>query len=111
MVESLVGRVIIDASLFALVVASIIEVAADVREKPMPTFLSGALGALPSSDPATVLGLFGILGYLLGVVYEVLFFGLPGGRFVVGLVGVVAFLFAGGYLLGEGGRDDGGYHG
>jgi hypothetical protein len=111
MVESLVGRVIIDAALLALVVASIVEVAADVRDRPMPRFLSGALAGLPSSDPATVLGLFGVLGVVLGVAYEFLFFGLPGGRFVVGLVGVVAFLFAGGYLIGEGGRDDGGYHG
>lgn len=100
MVESLVGRVIIDAALLALVLASIIEVVADVRDKPMPQFLSGALGGLPSSDPATVLGLFGILGYLLGVAYEYLFFGLPGGRFVVGIVAIVAFLFAGGYLIG-----------
>jgi acid phosphatase family membrane protein YuiD len=99
MVESFAARVIIDLSLVFLVVASVIEVAADVRDTPMPQFLSGTLGSLPSSHPATVLGLLGVLGVVLGVVYEVLFFGLPGGRFVVGAVAIVAFLFAGGYLI------------
>ena len=99
MVESLVGRVVLDLSLVSLVVASIIEVAADVRGKPMPRFLSGTLGNLPSSHPATVLGLLGILGVLLGVAYEFLLYGLPGGRFIVGIIAIVAFLFAGGYLI------------
>jgi hypothetical protein len=99
MVESLIGRVVLDLSLLALVVASIVEVAADVRDKPMPRFLSGALGALPPSDPATVLGLLGIGGFLLGVAYEFLLYGLPGGRFIVGIIAIVAFLFAGGYLI------------
>jgi hypothetical protein len=100
MVESFVGRVVIDLSLVFLVVASIVEVAADVRDRPMPQFLSGGLANLPSSHPATVLGLLGVLGVVLGVAYEFLFHGLPGGRFVVGLVAIVAFLFAGGYLIG-----------
>jgi hypothetical protein len=99
MVESLAGRVILDLSLVSLVVASITEVAADVRGKPMPQFLSGTLGDLPSSHPATVLGLLGVLGVVLGVLYEFLLYGLPGGRFIVGIIAIVAFLFAGGYLI------------
>ena len=100
MVESLVGRVLIDLSLVSLVLASIVEVAADVRDEPMPRFLSGTLASLPSTHPGTVLGLAGIVGVLLGVVYEFLLYGLPGGRFVVGAVAIVAFLFAGGYVIG-----------
>jgi len=101
MVESLIGRILIDLSLVLLVVASVVEVAADVRDGPMPRFLSGWLASLPPSDPATVLGLLGILGVLLGVVYEFLFFSLPGGRLVIGLVAIVAFLFAGGFVIGD----------
>jgi hypothetical protein len=99
-VESLVGRVLIDLSLVSLVIASITEVAADVREKPMPRFLSGRLAALPPSHPATALGLVGIVGVVLGVLYEFLFHSLPGGRLVVGLVAITAFLFAGGFVIG-----------
>jgi len=111
MVESLIGRILIDVALLALVVASVVEVAADVRDGPMPRFFSGALAGFPTSDPATVLGLFGIGGFLLGVVYEFLFFSLPGGRLVIGLVAIVAFLFAGGFIIGGGDPGEGGTHG
>ena len=111
MVESLIGRVLIDAALLALVLASIVEVAADVRDGPMPRFLSGSLASLPTSDPATVLGLVGLVGFLLGMVYEFLFFSLPGGRLIIGLVAIIAFLFAGGFIIGGGDRDEGGTRG
>jgi hypothetical protein len=111
MVESLIGRVLIDAALLALVLASIVEVAADVRDGPMPRFLSGTLAGFPTSDPATVLGLFGLGGFMLGILYEFLFHSLPGGRLVVGLVAVTAFLFAGGFIIGGGDRDEGGTRG
>lgn len=110
MVKSLFVRLILDAAIVMLIVASIVEVYADVSSSPLPEFLPAPLSGLPPCDPATALATGGVGGLLLGVLLTL--DPLPGGRLFVGVIALVAFLFSGGFIVG--GEDDpegSGYHG
>jgi len=101
MVNSFVAQIMIDVSLVLLILGAILEAVVDIREMNPPQFLPPMLGNLPSSDPATALGIPGIGLFVLGLGLETLTWALPGGRFVVGLVAIVAFLMGGGYVFGD----------
>jgi hypothetical protein len=109
MVDSFMARVVLDLSILSLIVASIVEVYADVREKAMPEFLPSPLSNLPPCHPATALATAGVVGLALGIVMTLN--PLPGGRLFVGVIAVIAFLFSGGFIVGEEDRDGSGYHG
>lgn len=101
MVE-LVSRVLLDTGIVSLILASIVQVYADVSGKPMPAFLPPALARLRTAEPATALALAGLSLFVLGFLVEMVLTGLaPGGRIVVGLIAVISFLFAGGFVLSE----------
>jgi hypothetical protein len=111
MVESTVARVLLDAAIVSLILASIVEVIVDVRDMDTPTFLPAPLARLSPSEPATAFGVGGIAMLVLGIVIEMGLFGpLPGGRFLVGTIAVLAFLLTGGFLIGEE-EDSSGYGG
>jgi len=108
MVESFAVRIMLDLSIVMVIFGSLVEVASDVRSSPMPEFLPWPLSALPPCHPATALALGGTVGMLLGVI---LAGPLPGGRVFVGVIALIAFLFAGGFIVGDSDSTDGGYHG
>lgn len=110
-VESTVARVLLDAAIVSLILASIVEVVVDVRGMNPPTFLPSSLAKLSPSEPATAFGVGGIAMLVLGIVIEMGLFGpLPGGRFLVGTIAVLAFLLTGGFLIDED-EDSSGYSG
>ena len=110
MVKSFVVRVVMDLSILLLIVASIVEVYADVRGSEMPEFLPAPLSGLPSCHPATALATAGVVGLAIGVLMALN--QLPGGRMFVGVIAVIAFLFSGGFIVGSSEDPDGsGYHG
>jgi hypothetical protein len=108
MVESFAVRVLLDASIAALIVGSLVEVAADVRQSGLPEFLPTPLSNLPPCDPATVLALGGLVGLAVGVL---LTGPLPGGRVFVGFIAIVAFLFSSGFFIGGNTSEEGSTHG
>ena len=83
-----------------LILASILELVADVGGMDLPEFLPAALSDLPPSDPVTALGLGGVLLVALGTLLNL--DPLPGGRLLVAVVSLLAFLLAGGFLFGSG---------
>jgi len=109
MVESFLARVILDVSILSLIVASIVEVYADVRQSAMPEFLPAPLSSLPPSHPATALATAGVAGLSLGILLTL--DPLPGGRLFVGTIAVIAFLFSGGFIVGGEDHEGSGYHG
>ncbi|RXK47296.1 hypothetical protein [Halorientalis pallida] len=112
MVESFFARVLLDLAIVSLILASIVEVIVDVRGMDTPEFLPSTLAGLSPSEPATALGVGGIALLVLGIVIEMGLFGpLPGGRFLVGTIAVLAFLLTGGFLIGEDEEDGSGYGG
>lgn len=112
MVRSAIARVLLDAAIVALILASIVEVIIDVRGIDTPEFLPSTLAGLSPSEPATALGVGGIAVLVLGIVVEMALVGpLPGGRFLVGTIAVLAFLLTGGFLIGEEEEDSSGYGG
>ncbi|WP_299269762.1 hypothetical protein [Halorientalis sp.] len=111
MVESMVARVLLDAAIVALILASVVEVIVDVRGMDTPTFLPGRLAELSPSEPATALGVGGTAMLIFGIIIEMGLFGpLPGGRFLVGTIAVLGFLLTGGFLITEE-EDSSGYSG
>ena len=94
-------KVLMTAGIVLLIVASLVEVAADVRGSGMPEFLPAPLSGLPSSHPATALGVAGVAAMVIGFVLEIVSNPLPGGRVIVGSIAVLAFLLSGGYVAGE----------
>lgn len=109
MVESAVARVLLDASIVTLILASIVEVIVDVRGMDTPQFLPAVLSGLSPSEPATALGVGGIAMLVLGMIVEMISAPLPGGRFLIGLIAIIAFLLTGGFLFGE--EEEGGGYG
>ena len=107
--NSQLARSVLDLSILLLIVASIVEVYADVRGGRLPEFLPAPLSGLPSSHPATVLALAGVIGVALGTLLSLR--PLPGGRLFVGAIAVVGFLFSGGFIVGTDDHEGGGYHG
>lgn len=106
---SFVARMILDLSILVLIVASIVEVYADVRDSRMPEFLPAPLSGLPPCDPATALATGGVLGLVVGSLLTLN--PLPGGRLFVGTIAVIAFLFAGGFIVGGEEPEGSGFHG
>jgi hypothetical protein len=109
MVESAAIRLLLDGSIALVIVASIVEVYADVSSGPVPEFLPAPLSGLPPCDPATALATAGGGGLVLGVALTLN--PLPGGRLLVGVIAVIAFLFSGGFIVGSEETDGGSYHG
>ncbi|MFB6084805.1 MAG: hypothetical protein ABEJ94_11240 [Halorientalis sp.] len=110
MVKSTIARVLLDAAIVSLILASIVEVIVDVREIDTPEFLPSVLAELSPSEPATALGVGGIVVLVLGIAVEMVLVGpLPGGRFLVGAIAILGFLFTGGFLIG--GEEDGSGYG
>lgn len=109
MVESTVARLLLDGSIVLLVLASIVEVIVDVRGTETSSFLPAPLSGFPSSDPATALATAGFVGLVLGVLLTLN--PLPGGRLIVGFVSLLAFLFAGGYVISDESASGGGLDG
>lgn len=97
MVESIIARVILDLSIVLLILGSIVELVVDLRGMETSEFLPEPLSEYPPSHPAMALATAGVVGLLLGTLLELN--PLPGGRIVVGTIGIVAFLFAGGFVL------------
>lgn len=102
------ARLILDLAILLLIVASVLEVYVDVSGRQMPEFLPVPLANLPPSQPATALATLGVLGLALG---SLVASPLPGGRVFVGVIAVIAFLFAGGFLVGGDDPEGSGYHG
>lgn len=94
-------KILMSVGIVLLIVGAVLEVAADVRGAEGPRFLPAPLADLPSTHPATAFGVAGVAALVLGFLVEMALVSgqLPGGRFVVGLIAVVAFLFAGGYVV------------
>lgn len=84
-----------------LIVGSLVEVVLDVGDRASPTFLPAPLSGLPPTDVATALGGGGFAILLLGVAGRMATGPLPGGHLLIGLIATVAFLFAGGFVVGE----------
>lgn len=84
-----------------LIVGSLVEVGLDVSGRASPTFLPEPLSGLPPTDAATALGVGGMALLVMGLVLTMLSNPLPGGRLIVGVIAVIAFLFAGGFVVGE----------
>lgn len=101
-------KILMSLGIVLLILGSIVEVAIDIGDMNAPRFLPAPLSGLPSSHPATALGVAGIGALVVGLVVEMGALGnpLPGGRLIVGIVAVVAFMFAGGYVFGESEADD-----
>jgi len=110
MVESIVARIMLDLSIVLLIAASVTEVVVDVRGGPDVPALPPRLRELPSSDPGTALAAAGVCLLALGTLIELVVNVLPGGRLIVAFVGLVAFLFTGGFVVDEE-QDDAGYGG
>ena len=100
---SFAARIFLDAAIVVLILASIVEVVVDVRGIQTPQFLPRALAEQPPSEPATALGALGVGLLAFGTIVEMgLFTGaLPGGRVLIGSIAVLAFLFAGGFVVDE----------
>lgn len=111
MVESAIARVLLDAAIVSLILASIVEVIIDVRGIQTPKFLPAALAGLSPSEPATALGVGGIVLLVLGLVIEMISGPLPGGRFLIGTIAILAFLLTGGFIIGDDEEEGGGYSG
>lgn len=94
-------KILMSLGIVLLIVGSVFEVAADIRDSPGPKFLPAPLADLPSTHPATAFGVAGIAALVGGLVLEMAIISgqLPGGRVVVGFIAVVAFLFSGGYVV------------
>jgi hypothetical protein len=101
MVESGVAQILMDASIVILILGSVIEAVVDIRDADPPEFLPAPLSSFRASHPATLVGVPGLLLLVVGILLESLTFALPGGRFVVGLIAVIAFLTSAGYLIGD----------
>ncbi|WP_336001625.1 hypothetical protein [Halorientalis halophila] len=101
MANSLIGGLLLNAAIVALILASIVEVIVDVREMDAPRFLPHRLADLPPSEPATALGAAGVGLLVVGLVAEMAVNPLPGGHLFVGLIAIVAFLFSGGFVVNE----------
>lgn len=103
MAETLVGRILLDGAIVALILSSLTEVYVDVSGREVPAFLPSRLAALPPSEPATALSLAGVGLLALGVVLELAVAGeVPSGRLLVGFIALVSFLFAGGFVVSDG---------
>lgn len=102
-------KILMSLGIVLLILGSITEVAIDVGDMNAPEFLPAPLSELPSSHPATALAVGGIAALVVGLVVEMGAMGnpLPGGRIIVAVVAVVAFLFAGGYVIGGSEAEDG----
>jgi hypothetical protein len=98
-VSSLPVRILLDLALLAIVLGTIAEAVFDVRDSEPPRFLSGTLADLPSYDPATALAIPGIVVWALLTFYEIGFHAVPGGRLILGVLAIVAFLLTGGYIF------------
>jgi len=94
-------EVLMTAGIVLLIVASIVEVAADVRDSGMPQFLPAPLSGFPSSHPATAVAVAGLAAFLIGFVLEIVSRPLPGGHLIVGSIAALAFLLSGGFVGGE----------
>ena len=96
-------KLLMTIGIVLLILASVVETAADVREMDMPRFLPDPLADLPSNHPATALGVAGVAALVLGLALEMAIISglLPGGRLIVGGVAVVAFLLSGGYIFAD----------
>ncbi|MFD1587931.1 hypothetical protein ACFR9U_13160 [Halorientalis brevis] len=94
-------KVLMTAGIVLLIAASLVEVAADVRGSGMPEFLPAPLSGLPSSHPATALGVAGFGALVIGFLLQIISNPLPGGRVIVGSIAVLAFLLSGGYVAEE----------
>lgn len=93
-------KALVSAGAVLLILASILELIVDVRGMDLPEFLPDALADLPPSDPVTALGLGGVLLVLLGTLLNL--DPLPGGRLLVAVISLLAFLLAGGFVFGSG---------
>jgi len=99
MVENAIAGWLMNISLVLLILGSIVEVAVDIGDMDTPEFLPAPLSGLPPSHPATALATVGIVVLLAGIGLEMSAHPLPGGRVVVGVIAVIAFLFAGGFVF------------
>lgn len=94
--------ILMTGGIVLLILGSIVEVAMDIRDGDGPAFLPSPLAELPSSQPATALGVAGVALLVIGVLLRVISHPLPGGHLVIGLIAIVAFLLSGGYIFADG---------
>jgi hypothetical protein len=97
-------KVLMTVGIVLLILASLVETAADISGRDLPRFLPAPLADFPSTHPATLLGVAGVAALVVGLVLELAWVSglLPGGRVVVGLIAVFAFLLSGGYVFADG---------
>ncbi|WP_247005900.1 hypothetical protein [Halorientalis litorea] len=108
MVFSQAARILLDASIVLLIVASLVEVYIDVSDRSPSSFLPPVLARYPPSEPATAIALGGGVVFVLGFAVELaVAYGArgaivpPGGRILIFLLALVSFLFAGGFVVDE----------
>lgn len=108
MVFSQAARILLDASIILLIVASLAEVYIDVSDRTPSSFLPPVLARYPPSEPATAIALGGGVAFVLGFTVELAAaYGArgaiipPGGRILIFLLALVSFLFAGGFVVSD----------